>query len=247
MRRNKPLISIITVCYNSEENIAITVDSILNQTYQNIEYIIIDGESSDETLKIARKYMPKFKGRMKIISEKDNGISDAFNKGLNISRGDWIYFLNSGDFIFSKNTLSKIAPKTSFYDIITGPVKLVGKNSYFPKDPKRSFIFGLPAHQGTFIKSRFAKEIRFNARFKIRMDYDYFLRLNKKFPNLKICSFDEFIAYYEPGGISDKKIFQSEIEGIYISIINKHFIPLGGSILRGIKRYLRKKLSKFRI
>jgi len=247
MRKSKPLFSIITVCYNSEKNIPITIDSVLNQSFQNFEYIIIDGKSTDGTLEIVKGYIPKFKGRMKLISEKDKGISDSFNKGLNISRGDWIYFLNSGDFLFSQNTLSKIATKTSIYDIITGPVKLVGKESYFPKNPKRSFLFGLPAHQGTFIKSRFAKEIRFNLRFKIRMDYDYFLRLNKKFPNLKICSFNEFIAYYELGGISDKKIFLSEIEGIYISIINKHFFPLGGSLLRGMIRYLRKKLTKFEI
>lgn len=238
-----PLISIITVCCNSEKSIQITIESVLDQTYQNFEYIVIDGKSTDRTLEIIKKYEPRFKGKMKIFSEKDNGISDAFNKGIDISCGDWIYFLNSGDFLFSQNILGAIASRIYGYDIITGPVKNVGKNSYFPKNPKRSFILGLPAHQGTFIRSRFAKEIRFNLKFKIRMDYDYFLRLNKKYPNLKIYNFNEFIAYYDSNGISGKEVFQYEIEGIYISIINKHFNPLGGSILRGIARYLRKKLT----
>lgn len=75
-------ISIITVCYNSEKTIEMTIKSVLSQTYSNYEYLIIDGKSTDNTLNIVRKYKKYFKGKLKIISEKDNGLYDAMNKGI---------------------------------------------------------------------------------------------------------------------------------------------------------------------
>ena len=98
---SNPLISIITVCYNSEKTISRTIESIINQTYKNIEYIIIDGKSDDKTLEIIDNYKNNIS---KIISEKDNGIYDAFNKGLNICNGDLIGFVNSDD-ILTPNAL----------------------------------------------------------------------------------------------------------------------------------------------
>ena len=99
MQRNilsKPLISIITVCYNSEKTIERSIQSIINQSYKNIEFIIIDGSSSDNTLEIIDKYKEMISIK---ISEKDSGIYDAFNKGLNICNGDLIGFVNSDDYL----------------------------------------------------------------------------------------------------------------------------------------------------
>ena len=90
----KPLISIITVCFNSEKTITNTIESVINQKYKNIEFIIIDGKSTDETFSIIQKYKANI---TKIISEKDNGIYDAFNKGLELATGDLIGFVNSDD------------------------------------------------------------------------------------------------------------------------------------------------------
>lgn len=90
-------ISVITVCYNRGKTIEDAIKSILNQTYQNFEYIIIDGNSKDETVEIIKKYEPMFKGKLKWISEPDNGIYDAMNKGLRLVTGDLICLLNSDD------------------------------------------------------------------------------------------------------------------------------------------------------
>ena len=123
---SKPLVSIITVCYNSEKTISKTIESIINQTYKNIEFIIIDGKSDDKTLEIIDNYKNNIS---KIISEKDNGIYDAFNKGLNICNGDLIGFVNSDD-ILTPNALEilvKYYNKHTDRDFFFGAVK---KNLY---------------------------------------------------------------------------------------------------------------------
>jgi glycosyltransferase involved in cell wall biosynthesis len=88
-------ISIITVSYNSENYIASAIESVLSQTYSDIEYIIIDGGSKDNTVNIIKKFEPEFNGRMRWISEKDNGLYDAMNKGIRLATGDVIGLINN--------------------------------------------------------------------------------------------------------------------------------------------------------
>lgn len=92
-------VSLITVTYNSGATLKDTIESVLSQDYNNIEYIIIDGKSTDNTLNIIQKYEPLFSGRIKYISEKDNGLYDAMNKGIMKATGDIIGILNSDDFL----------------------------------------------------------------------------------------------------------------------------------------------------
>ncbi len=94
----KPKVSIVTPCLNSEKTIRDTIESVLYQTYKNIEYIIVDGSSTDNTVKIIKEYLPKFHGRMKFVSEKDNGIYNAMNKGIKMSSGNIIGIINSDDY-----------------------------------------------------------------------------------------------------------------------------------------------------
>lgn len=101
--RNK--ITVITVCYNAADTLEQTIESVINQTYQNIEYIIVDGGSTDETLSIIRKYEHKI---TKWISEPDKGIYDAMNKGIEMASGEWLNFMNAGDVFASKDVLEKI-------------------------------------------------------------------------------------------------------------------------------------------
>ena len=98
---NKPLITIITVVLNDEENIESTIQSVLNQKYDNIQYVIIDGDSNDNTKKIIEKYKDKIDT---FVTEKDKGIYDAFNKGVKLAKGDLLGFVNSGD-VLTKESL----------------------------------------------------------------------------------------------------------------------------------------------
>lgn len=103
-----PLISIVTVCLNSAKTISTTIESVLNQTYSNWEYIIKDGGSSDETIDIINSYKDRFGGRLRIIQEKDHGIYDAMNQGVSECRGEMIGIINSDDY-YSPNTLELVA------------------------------------------------------------------------------------------------------------------------------------------
>ena len=118
-----PKISIITVCYNSEALLERTILSVLNQTYDNVEYIIVDGASKDRTLEIIKKYETQIS---KWISEKDKGLYDAMNKGLQMTTGDFVWFINSGDAILEKDTIEKMISKCdSDTDVLFGEVMMV--------------------------------------------------------------------------------------------------------------------------
>jgi len=107
----KPLVSIVTVCYNSEKTIRDTIESVLNQTYRNIEYILVDGASKDSTVDIIKSYEEKFREKgisYKWISEPDTGIYNAMNKGIDMASGEWCYFLGSDDILFDKNVILSI-------------------------------------------------------------------------------------------------------------------------------------------
>ncbi len=119
-KKKAPKFSIITVVYNDVENIEETIKSLLNQTYKNFEYIIIDGKSDDGTVEKIKKYEKEI---TYFVSEKDGGIYDAMNKGIKISSGEFLFFLNSNDFFYNKNVLKNIAEiseKNKKEDIIYG-------------------------------------------------------------------------------------------------------------------------------
>ena len=107
-KKEEFLVSIITPVYNCEDFISSTIECVLKQTYKDYEYLIVDGKSKDNTLDIIKEYEPKFKGRLKWISEKDKGLYDAMNKGIKLSTGDVIGILNSDDIFASDNVLKPI-------------------------------------------------------------------------------------------------------------------------------------------
>ena len=113
------MISVITVCYNAEKEIEKTIKSVLKQTYMDYEYIFIDGKSKDNTLEVINRYIPEFekKGiRIKLVSEEDQGIYDAMNKGVKHASGEWINFMNAGDCFHDEYVLEKIAEHLSEED-----------------------------------------------------------------------------------------------------------------------------------
>jgi glycosyltransferase involved in cell wall biosynthesis len=184
----KPLLSIITVCFNSKSTIKDTIESVLNQTETNIEYIIVDGKSTDETIKIVKSFEKQFQEKgisYKWISEEDSGIYMAFNKGIKMSSGKWISFLGSDD-IYLNNAIelykNQIKNLSSKIDFIHSNVKVRNGKTYstswnWIKFKRKMTI----AHVGGFHnRDYFVKNGLFNEEYKIAGDYELLLRANKK-------------------------------------------------------------------
>lgn len=207
-------ISIITVTYNSEKTLQETINSVLNQTYKNIEYIIVDGKSKDKTIEIIKKYENLFQGKLKWVSEKDNGIYDAMNKGISLATGDIIGILNSDDIFYDNNVVSDIANYfTPDIDAIYG--NLVFVNSQDTRKVERiwkgseykSFTKGWhPAHPTFYVKNDIYKKYGvFNIQFEISADFELMLRLIEKY-KIKTKYYDRYMIRMRLGGASTKNI-----------------------------------------
>jgi glycosyltransferase involved in cell wall biosynthesis len=180
-------VSILTVTYNSSATITDTIQSVLNQTYKDIDYWIIDGCSTDSTVDIIRKFEEQFEGRLHYISEKDNGIYDAMNKGIEKCRGDIIGILNSDDYFTSETVIEQMVNNFSDdIDAVYGDVHFINDNEpnkcirYYSsaifKPGMLRFGF-MPAHP-TFYARReiFQKYGNYSLDYKIASDYDLMVR-----------------------------------------------------------------------
>jgi len=209
-----PCITVITAVYNGETHIEKTILSIINQTYPNLEYIIIDGGSSDGTLDIIKKYEDKI---FYWISEKDEGISDAFNKGVKISTGDYINFQGDGDGFCDKDVLSNLFKgiNPAIDILVSGRIKRIDlegneffTTNYRKKFNKTSLLFqmSLP-HQGLFThKNYFLKYGLFDVKNKFCMDYDHLLRSYTEFP--KIITSDIVVANWRDDGLGNGRTLE---------------------------------------
>jgi glycosyltransferase involved in cell wall biosynthesis len=210
--KNKPLLSIVTAVYNGEKYLEETIKSIINQTYENIEYIIIDGGSTDGTIEIIKKYEDKISYW---VSEKDNGISDAFNKGVKVAKGEYINFQGDGDGFLLPDSLEKVFTNiNSAEDIFVSAriqrVDIDGKELYSSKHikdfNKKSLLLrmSLP-HQGLFThKSYFEKYGFFDVNNTFCMDYDHLLRAYHEFP--KVVTKDIVVARWRADGLGNGRI-----------------------------------------
>ena len=183
-------ISLITITYNSEKTLADTIQSVLNQTYSDIEYIIVDGASNDKTVSIIKQYEAQFDGRMRWISEKDKGLYDAMNKGIRMAIGDVVGILNSDDFFTSIDVLEKISEafiQDSQLDAVYGDVHFVNPSNlnkcvryYSSKIFKRHLMkLGfMPAHPSFYIRKEcFDKYGLYKTDYKIAADFEFLLRV----------------------------------------------------------------------
>lgn len=208
-------ISVITICFNSAETIEQTIKSVIEQSYKNIEYIIIDGNSSDGTKEIIQKYRNRI---TKFISEKDNGIYDAINKGLKIAKGDIISLLHGNDIFSSPNSLLKIVEEFNSnenFDVIISD--LAFKKNFKEKKIYRYYkaknfktwmlrIGYSPPHLSSFFKLKKIKEIGFyNSNYRIAGDFDFFVK-SFLVNNLKFKIFNECLIYMSVGGLSGQNI-----------------------------------------
>lgn len=211
--------TIITICYDAEESIGKTVESVLKQTNTEYEYIIIDGASTDETLSILKNYQNP---NMKIYSEPDQGISDAFNKGVIHSCGKYLLFLNSGDYFLNNDVLEEVSRSmvNSSEEVITFSIKgmLTDTLPDCESTGKRLWEESLIPHQGSFIKREvFAKVGMFNKTFKIRMDYDFFCRCYREGISFKCIP--KCIVYMDSNGVSATDEYNFQREGLAIRLL----------------------------
>lgn len=199
------LVSIITVCFNSEKTIRRTIESVLRQTYQNIEYIIIDGKSTDNTMNIVKEYETVFVGRLTVISEPDNGIYDAMNKGIALAKGEMIGLINSDDF-YEPDAVEQIMRQVGEekYQICYGEIRklkdgieesIVIFSHYFLEER-------MIGHPACFIsKETYEKYGVYDVRYKSAADYEFMLRLFKQ-KDVKFIPVYSIIANFSSGGMS---------------------------------------------
>ncbi len=217
--RKFPLISIITVVFNNASHLQKTLNSIFDQKYQNYELIIIDGGSTDGTLDIIKKNENKID---KWISEKDNGIYDAFNKGMKLAEGDYLGFVNSDDILMidALEILKEYILRFPQVDFFFGAVKKHWGVLYGYKPWKIRFSWGFYSSHSTgfFIKSKSAKLVgNYNLKYKYSADYDYFYRMivKKKLKGVGTKK-NEVFGIFNRGGysstISFKDHFREEIQ-----------------------------------
>jgi glycosyltransferase involved in cell wall biosynthesis len=219
-----PKLSIITIVYNNVQDIERTMLGVLNQTYTNIEYVVIDGASTDGTLDVIKKYKSRIS---KLISESDKGIYDAMNKGLKLATGDYVLFMNSGDEIFANDTVAKIFATQADADIYYGETEIINSKGESMgqrrhKAPEKftwkGFNLGMSiSHQAIYIKRSLIEP--YDSQYQLSADIDWIIRAAKKAKT--IVNTHMYVAKYLFGGMSKKKHKQSLIERYHI--MRKHY------------------------
>ena len=187
-RHLTPKFSVITVTYNAAAVLEDTIQSVISQTYHHVEYIVIDGGSTDGTLNIARKYRDRI---ATLVSEPDKGLYDAMNKGMRLATGDYLCFLNAGDSFHEDDTLQSIAHSltgSALPDVIYGQTALVDSEGHFVRMRRlsapehlnwKSFRQGmLVCHQAFFAKRALAEP--YDLRYRFSADFDWCIRVMKR-------------------------------------------------------------------
>ena len=224
MTAGQPILSVITIVYNNVKDIERTILSVVNQTYQHIEYIIVDGLSNDGTLNVIHKYENCI---ARVISEKDEGIYDAMNKGLAVAKGDYVIFMNSGDEFFDDATVAAVFASADNADIYYGETEMIDDNGQSlgqrrHKAPEnfnwRSFKYGMSvSHQAIYIKRSLVEP--YDRQYELSADIDWILRIARKAKT--IVNVNRYVAKYLVGGMSKKKHKQSLVERF--NIMKKHY------------------------
>ncbi|HIF9331025.1 TPA: glycosyltransferase [Photobacterium damselae] len=225
-------ITVVTVCYNAESVISKTIESVKNQNYDNLEYIIIDGLSSDKTLEKVNDYDVEI-----IVSERDHGIYDAMNKGIQQSTGDWLIFMNAGDVFASSDVITHIVDcihENKNVNLIYGNYIIANVEKY----QKLSLTFLMSHmlnHQSVFYHSSIIKNKKYNLKYKFCADYAHLIgslcEINPMYINKAVCIYDD-------EGISSQdknkyKMWLERLDAIWFSDLNtskKIYLSLRGFI-----------------
>ncbi|MFM5787858.1 glycosyltransferase family 2 protein [Aeromonas veronii] len=242
MNTIKPKVSVVTVCYNAAEEIQITIESVLSQSSHDYEYIIIDGMSTDGTCEVVESYESKFANKnisFHYMSGPDRGIYDAMNKSLNYCSGEWVIFMNAGDYFYSEKIISDLLIENygdSISVLYGGVVKFDLASDLeikeMPNDIERILKHMPFCHQSSFVRLQDIKSRGFDLDFKIAADYDFFLDLylqGKGFLKL-----DFFVSYFELGGVSSRN--EVALYDDFLSVKHKYNLVNKNSIFARAKR-----------
>lgn len=219
--------SIVTITYNADNVLGKTVDSVFSQTYPHVEHVIIDGASTDDTLQVAQDYMQRSYAasnghEIRIVSEPDNGLYDAMNKGLRQVSGDYVLFLNAGDFFPDSEVLSNIARNVGLEGVSREklPAVLYGNTDIVDNDGRflrhrrlqppanlswRSFRHGmLVCHQAFYARLDIAKTVPYDCRYRFSADVDWCIRIMKEaeIRHLPLLNLHLVVANYTEEGQS---------------------------------------------
>lgn len=220
-----PKVTVITVCFNAEENLENTLRSVLSQNYPNLEYLIIDGASTDRTLSIIRNHPSEF---IRVYSQPDQGLYHAMNKGLHLASGEWVIFMNSGDTFYQEETLKRLIEAGHQADFIYGHPLVIGLkgdeqawhkaipdgNSIRPE----SFLKGMVVcHQALLVRTRIAPA--FDLKFTVASDIDWTIQSLKR--SSSIYYYPGYVCRYCRGGFSERRRPLALLERF--QILCKHF------------------------
>ena len=233
---NVILLTVITVVYNAQETIEETIQSVLSQKCDDFEWIIVDGNSTDKTNEIIKNYIYQANIKVTYISEPDNGIYDAMNKGIRMASGRYLTFMNADDKYYNENSLKYACDylKKNACDIMYGDTCIIKNNiSFIQKasplnEIKRNMVF---CPQSTFIRTKIHKDHMFDTNFKICADYDFFLWAYITGLNFKYVGYTFSVFRY--GGASNINIMKTYNEDVKVKV--KNGIEKENSKLRKVK------------
>jgi glycosyltransferase involved in cell wall biosynthesis len=221
-----PLVSVITVCLNAEAHVRAAMESVLGQSYPAIEYLVVDGGSTDGTLDIVREFEPRFDGRLRWISEPDNGLYDAMNKGLGLATGELVGILNADDFyefdaVARAVDVWRVAPDTGvlYGDLRTIDAEgtrtvLATPESVSAEQMRSSMTLHHPA---TFIATRvYAEQGTYDTGYRIAADYDFLLRCLDA--GVRFTHVDGVLTNFSLEGVSNKAVRAADRESTHVRI-----------------------------
>ena len=229
----KMKISIITATFQSAKTVKDTLESVLGQTYTNLEHIIVDGASKDNTMEIVKSYEGAYQGRLKYISEKDTDLYDAMNKGIKMATGDIIGILNSDDKYAHKNVLQEIAncfEKTNcdgtYGNLIFMDAETMSKPQRIWRSKEGKLEEGwIPAHPTLYLKREVYDKIGlFNLSYRIVADYDFMVRMLKD-KTIHLSYIDDDLVHMRVGGVST-----DGIKGYYKNLKEAHKVLVANQI-----------------
>jgi len=257
--KNQPLISVVTIVFNGEAYIEETILSVLNQAYDNIEYIIIDGGSTDLSCEIIKKYEDKIDYW---LSEKDNGIYDAFNKGISLCTGKYVGLINADDY-YNLNAIKTVVQAHLQFpeiDIFYGDMYLHNEKHHRKKRMNALSLDNLDSdicvnHPTCFVRRKIYNDFQFDLNYRLSADYDLIIRFFKN--NFKFHYIDKIIANMRDGGVSTafdkaeketyairKKYFGKGIANkVYLKKLVRKWIKSVGTLVFSERKWIEKRYS----